>query len=151
MPDGSLEYLVRPYVTPNAQGAIIIPSAPRGSREKATLTWGQPTTIPPIQTGENFQVVCCKDGLTEEKRKNEPLRVYQGGDKNSPNYIDWERPLQMDLKKKESNTCGDNQDDISNVAQEVHADLAMWESIMHSGTLSGSSNCAAQWNFKSKL
>jgi hypothetical protein len=152
VPFDALEYAVRPFTTPNAQGTVIIPSTPRGSRQKATLKWGVPVTIPPVQTGVNFNVVCCKDNLTEKDRKVEPLRVYQGGDQKSPNYIDWERPLSMNLDKKESNTCGDNWEDISWVAQEVSADLAAFSDAIHSGTAATpDKNCGQGWKFKSKL
>ena len=151
MPLDALEYVVRPFTSTDAHGAIIIPSAPKGSREKATLTWGQPISVPEIQTGINFNVVCCKDALNEHERTTESVRVYQDGDENSPNYIDYDRPLTMNLEKKESNTCGDNLDDISMVAQEVHADIAMWENIMNSGTTARPKNCGQSWKFKSKL
>jgi hypothetical protein len=152
MPLDSLEYAVRPYVAPNAQGAVIIPSTPRGSREKATLKWGASATIPPVETGVNFNVVCCKDNLTEKDRKTEKIRVYQGGDEKSPNYIDYERPLSMNLTKKESNTCGDNWDQISGVAAAVDASLDAFSAEIHSGTAATpDKNCGQGWHFKSKL
>jgi hypothetical protein len=150
MPD-SLEYFVRPFVSPNAHGNVIIPSAPAGSRERATITWGKPTVLPPVQAGVNFQVVCCKDTLSEDKRKTEKVRIYQGGDPSSPNYIDWEPPLSMDLNKKEQNNCGDNWDDISGVAQAIDSDLAGWQSLMDQVTGTSAQNCGATWNFKSQL
>jgi hypothetical protein len=150
MPLDALEYVVRPYTTPNAQGQVIIPSTPVARPQSATLKWGATATMPQVSTGINFQVVCCKDDLNEKTRKTEQVRVYQDGDKTSPNYIDYEYPLSMNLDKKETNTCGDNWDDISVVAQEVNADLAGWQDLMQQVT-GAPANCGQSWNFKSQL
>jgi hypothetical protein len=147
MPD-ALEYVVRPYTAPSPHGGTVIPSTPRGSRQKATLTWGVPTTMPEV-SGMNFNVVCCKDTLTEQNRESDTVRVYQNNDKNSPNWTDWERPNTLNLDKKESNTCGDNWDDISGVAQQVNADLAQWDSLMQQVT-GAPTNCGQSWHFKNQ-
>jgi hypothetical protein len=151
MPLDALEYVVRPYTTPNAQGQVIIPSTPVAKPQSATLKWGAMATMPQVATGINFQVVCCKDTLHEKDRKTETVRVYQNGDNTSPNYIDYERPLSMNLEKKESNTCGDNWDEISGVAAAVDASIAEWQQYMDETFGTSDKNCGQNWNFKSQL
>ena len=150
MPDGSsLEYVVRPYQSPDAHGAIIIPSTPSGSRQAATLKWGAQCTVPDITGGMSFQVVCCKDQLGEQKRENyPPQRMYQNNDPTSANWVDYAPTKTMELTKKEKNSCGDNWDDISGVAQAIDSDLAGWQSLMDQVTGTSDKNCAQAWSFK---
>jgi hypothetical protein len=143
----ALEYVVRPYQSPNANGTIIIPSTPSGSREQATLKWGTQCTIPEV-SGENFQVVCCKDQLTELDRNSERIRVYQNGDPTSDNWVDLMRAKTMDLKKNEKNSCGDNWDDISGVAQQIDSILSGFASYFNQVTGNPDKNCAELWTFK---
>jgi hypothetical protein len=153
MPFDSLEYVVRPYTTPNAHGQIIIPSTPRGTHARATLTWDGQMTIPTrteVSDGVNFEVVCCQESLSEVSRKSKPERIYQNGDVNSSNWADIERPTSLRLKKKENNTCGDDWDQISGVAQEVNSVLAEWEADMNSGTTARPKNCSTSWQFKNE-
>jgi hypothetical protein len=151
MPFDALEYVVRPYATPNAHGAIIIPSTPRDSRQRATLTWGKPTTMPPVEnTGVNFDVLCCKDDLTELSRESDKKRIFQNGDESSENWVDVERPNMLKLNKKEKNTCGDNWDAISGVAQQVDSTLAEWQNLISSVTGTSDKNCGEQWHFKNQ-
>jgi hypothetical protein len=149
MPFDSLEYVVRPYVTPNAHGQIIIPSAPRGSHERATLTWSGAAEVPApqeISDGVNFEVVCCQEGLNESSRENTIERIAQ--QTNPDNWVDVARAASLKLKKKESNKCGDDWSQISWVAQEIDAELAVYSADIHSGTASGTQNCSVGWTFK---
>jgi hypothetical protein len=156
MPD-SLEYVVRPFTTPNAHGQIIIPATPRGSRERATLTWGATSaiTIPePVEVegdaeGVNFEVVCCKEQLNELDRESDQERVFQNGDVGSSNWVDVLRPRSVRLKKKEKNSClGTSLIETSDVTQQVNDVLGMYESAFNSGTTKKPSNCSVSWGFK---
>lgn len=149
MPLDSLEYVVRPYVAPNAQGNVIIPSTPSGSRERATITWGKPTTLPAVSSGVNFSVACCKDTLDEQQRTTETVRINITKTDVDAGYAEFERPTTVNLNKKEQNSCGDNWDDISGVAQAVDADLADWTTLMSQVTSSGT-NCGETWKFKNQ-
>jgi hypothetical protein len=104
MPLDALEYVVRPYTTPDAHGRIIIPSSPRGTREKATLTWGGGALTPParkeVSDGVNFEVVCCKENLKENSRKSDKKRIFQNGDESSANWVDVATPDSLRLKKR---------------------------------------------------
>jgi hypothetical protein len=156
MPFDALEYVVRPYTTPNAHGSIIIPSTPRGTRERATLTWGKDsaiTTPTPVEVSDavNFEVVCCKEGLNELDRKSDSERVYQNGDVNSSNWVDLERPKKMRLKKKEKNSCfGPGLSETSDVAQSINESNAMWEYALNSGVTRTHTNCSVSWAFKNE-
>jgi hypothetical protein len=153
MPDG-LEYIVRPFTTPGPHGTTIIPSTPSGSRERATLTWGAAADMPARSeiAGVNFEVVCCKESLSENDRKTEKIRVFQtleDGTISDTNWIDYERPISMRLKKAEENKCGDDWDQISGVAQSINTSLDQFSDDIHSGTVSKSAgNCATSWSFK---
>lgn len=154
MPLDSLEYVVRPYQTRAANGAVIIPSTPSGSRERATLTWGAKATMPARKEAEGiaFEVVCCQEGLEENSRKSETKRIYGGDGSEENNWVDVERPMSLKLKKKGKNGCGDDWDQISGVAQEVDAALAQFAGDIHSGTASvgGGENCSVGWKFKNE-
>jgi hypothetical protein len=148
MPLDSFEYIVRPYTTPSPHGGIIIPSTPSGSRERATITWGAKSTMPDVQ-GVNFNTICCKDNLTEKDRKSNTKRIFQNGDESSPNWVDVERPYELNLDKKEHNHCQSPLEEISGVAQEVSATLAEFDDLVHSGTTApADKNCSQNWKFK---
>jgi hypothetical protein len=144
VPLDALEYVVRPYTAPDAHGRIIIPSTPAGSRQRATLVWSASATPSPAVNAVNFNVVCCKDALEEQTRESDEVTIpIQDG----ASEIVVSRPNSMKLSKKESNTCGDNWDQISNVAQEVNADLAGWQSLMNQVTGTSDKNCGQTWKF----
>jgi hypothetical protein len=143
----ALEYVVRPYQSPDANGAVIIPSTPSGSRQSATLKWGATATIPEI-TGENFNMVCCKEASTEQDRTSDTVRVFQNGDSTSDNWVDLERAKTMDLQKKENNNCGDNWDDISGVSQQIDNILADFAGFFNKHTGNPSQTCTQTWTFK---
>jgi hypothetical protein len=154
MPLDALEYVVRPYTTPNAHGSIIIPSTPRGTQERATLTWGKDSaiTVPTpkeVSDGVNFEVVCCQEQLNELDRKSDQKRVFQRGDEDSENWVDVERPKSLRLKKKEKNKCfGPGLTDTSDVAQQINAVNADFEYALNSGVTSTHMRCSVNWTFK---
>jgi hypothetical protein len=151
-----LEYVVRPYQTPNAHGSIIIPSTPRGSRERATLTWGKDASITmptPVEVNEgvNFEVVCCQENLNELDRESDTERVYQNGDQTSFNWVDVLRPKSLRLKKKEKNNCfGPTLSETSDVAQQVNDVLGEFEGALNSGATKTSTTCSVSWGFKNQ-
>jgi len=148
-----LEYVVRPYQSPNAHGAIIIPSTPSASRERATLTWGAKATMPTPTSGISFNVVCCQEQLDEQTRETEQVQVPITVSDVQDGYYTVERPKTLSLKKKEKNNCGDDWDQLSTTAQEINADLAAFAANFHSGTTSVGGNggtCNTKWNLKNK-
>jgi hypothetical protein len=145
-----LEYIVRPFQL--RSGAVIIPSTPSAPTEKATLTWGATGTLPTAK-GINVQVVCCKEGSTEQKRNSAIIRIYQDGDTSSSNYVDVARPMNVGLNKKETNSCAD-WDQFSGVGLEVTDALAEFASEISSGTTAGNdqpSQCQVTWNLDTGL
>jgi hypothetical protein len=152
-----LEYVIRPFTTPGPHGTILIPSTPSGSRERATLTWGAAADMPTRSEigGVDFEVVCCKEGLTENDRKTETIRVFQtlpDGTISTTNWIDYERPISMRLKKTDQNKCGDDWSQLSGVAQSVNTALDQYSDAIHSGTAAAKDkNCATSWAFKSAV
>jgi hypothetical protein len=101
MPDG-LEYLVRPYQTPNAQGGIIIPATPVGTRERATLTWGAAATMPPQATkSDTLSMTCCNEEHNELSRYSEMVVVpVTTNDPTVTGSAQIARPTELHLKKK---------------------------------------------------
>jgi hypothetical protein len=156
MPFDALEYVVRPNTTPDAHGHIIIPSTPRGTQERATLTWGATSkiTVPsPVEVsdGVNFEVVCCQEGLTEQTRVSEEVTIRDP--EGSTSYVTVQRPKTVSLKKKDKAKClsGPSLEDISDVAQAVNQDLAQWDQWMKEGTTGGGSkNCSVKWTLKNE-
>jgi hypothetical protein len=148
MPD-ALEYVVRPYQSPNAHGAIIVPSTPTGGHQKAFRQWGAKATLPEVQ-GVNFNTACCKDELKEQDRTSERIRVYQNGDTSSDNWVDLERAKTMNHTKKDNNTCGDNWDDISGVANQIDNILADFAAFFNQQTGNQPKNCTETWSFKNQ-
>jgi hypothetical protein len=148
----NLEYVIRPYQSPNPFGQTIIPStSTRASR--ATLTWGATVsgTMPQAHAkaaapGTTYQFECCSDKLDELNRSNNRIRIV-GNDGES--YVDVERPYQMKLKKNSKQECGDSSAQISYVTQGINAVLndftdAITEATSKFGT---DSDCSASWGF----
>jgi hypothetical protein len=149
-----LEYVVRPFTTPGPHGTVIIPSTPSGSRGRATLKWqatGEDTTRTEVSDGVDFEVVCCKENLTEKSRESDQKRIYQNGNTSSPNWVDVQRPRHFKLKKKNQNKCGDDWDTFSGVGQEIADVLGGFEEDLHSGTVkSKDETCSVTWTFENK-
>jgi hypothetical protein len=154
MPPDALEYVVRPYTTPDVHGSIIIPSTPRGSRERATLTWGSgsPASVPtPVEVTESvsFELVCCKENLSEQSRETEDVQIFDSS--GGSTYITVERPKSIRLKKKDKNNCNSplwsHTSDVEQSMNEVNAE---WDAALHSGTINvgGGKNCSVAWQFK---
>lgn len=145
MPHG-LEYVIRPYQSPASHGAIIIPATPAATRERATLTWGAKATMPPVQiTGGGVNVKCCDEGLTEQTRETETVRITQPG--RPENYIDVARANKVILKKEEKDKCAGDWSQMSHVAQQIDAAFASLASQMDFDVPSDK-NCQATWNLK---
>jgi len=96
-----LEYVVRPYQSPNAQGRIIIPSTPSRTAERAVLKWGAQSTLPqPNITGVTLP--CCQEQSDEKDRQGETVRIF-GNDPE--NYVDVFRANKLSLKKQTKQEC----------------------------------------------
>lgn len=143
----SLEYIVRPYQSPNAHAAIIIPATPALSRERATLIWGATAEMPVPETGNNVNVVCCTEALGEKARKSAPIRVYQDGDPNSATYVDIARPSEMQLLKKDTKQCfPDDWEQMSFAAASVSEVLSEWDDLLAPFD-STDEHCKVSWTF----
>jgi hypothetical protein len=141
----SLEYVVRPYQSPGPHGTIIIPSTPKGTRERATLTWGAKTELPVPDTGVN--VTCCSEGLKEKDRTSKKIRVFQNDDNTSANWVDVERPQTMNLSKTDKNDCISDWDQVSQLAADIRAELDADAADFGSPTVP-EGNCGVTWTFK---
>lgn len=87
MPDGNFEYFVRPFQTP-WPGAKVIPSTPRDTREKATITWGAKANMPAI-VGKSVNVKCCTAEEKQDPLPPEPLiTTATTGPQAAPDYTD---------------------------------------------------------------
>lgn len=103
MPHG-FEYIVRPYQAPGSQNAAVIPSTPKGTRERAHLVWGGKGTLPEIKTLYPSTVVnLCRESLNEQGRDNESVRIV-GNDGES--YVDVDRPTTVRLEKLDKSSDG---------------------------------------------
>ena len=99
----ALEYAVRPSVPTNPHGLTIIAKTPGATRERATLTWGAKATLPDLSAATN--IACCKENLTETERESETVRIFQGGDSSSDNWVDVARAKKVSLDKNDDNKC----------------------------------------------
>lgn len=144
MPHG-LEYLVRPYQSPGTQGAIIIASTPRGTREIARATWGAKATMPPVEATDNqTNVTCCGEQLTEQTRKSDTVRITQPG--KPENYIDVARAREVRLKKKTKDKCAGDWAQMSYVAASIDAIFDDLEADLGlESTTEDGHHCGAIW------
>ena len=102
MPHG-LEYIVRPYQSPDSLGVTVIPATPKSTRERAHLTWGGKGTMPSVRfTGEDFNTVTNKKTIvnTEKNRDSDTIRITQEG--KPENYVDVLRARQIYLNRDET-------------------------------------------------
>jgi hypothetical protein len=104
MPHG-FEYIVRPYQSPDSLGNTVIPATPKGTRERAHLTWGGKGTMPSLRyTGVDFNTQKKKKNvtLTEKERESERIRIEQPG--KPENYVDVDRAkkVKLGLEEEES-------------------------------------------------
>src|SRR4029077_7144657 len=142
----SLEYVVRPYQSPNSHGGVIIPSTPTGARTKATLTWGASTTMPIPDTG--ITVECCSEKLKETDRTSKRIRIFQNDDPSSTNYVDVDRAETMKLSKKDKNDCISDWDQVSQLAADIRAELDQDAIDFGSPTVPETGGCGVTWAFK---
>jgi len=104
MPHG-FEYIVRPYQSPDSLGGNVIPATPKGTRERAHLTWGGKGTMPSVRlTGVDFNTQKRKKEveLTEEDRESDIIRIEQDGEPE--NYVDVARARKLKLGLEEKQT-----------------------------------------------
>jgi hypothetical protein len=140
----SLEYAVRPYQSPNNRNSLLIPSAPSLNQDLATISWGAEATLPPVNQGIGFQVVCCKEQLDEKDRDSSTVQIPIQEDAN---YVEVSRPNSLSLQKHENNNCGDDWDQFSGVGAEITSALNEFAADVHSGTVAKTGNCDVKWKF----
>src|SRR5215831_16602823 len=106
----NLEYIVRPFQSPGAQGAQIIPSTPSPSNERATLTWGAKSDVPPVKTGVGF-AGCCQEENTETGRNTQRIVIH---DPTNPDaYITVDRATKIQWNKSTNDQCAGDWDQFS--------------------------------------
>jgi hypothetical protein len=91
-----LEYVVRPFQSPAANGAIIIASTPTASKEIAQLTWSAAPTESDKIGYTGFQIACCDEVHQEHRRDIDVVRI-TGND--PANWIDVERAKKLYMNK----------------------------------------------------
>jgi|SRR6185369_14160084 hypothetical protein len=102
MPHG-FEFIVRPYQSPDSLGSNVIPATPRGTRERAHLTWGGKGTMPSVRfTDVDFNTVTRKKDIvnTEKDRESDIVRIEQPG--KPENYVDVARARKVNLDRNET-------------------------------------------------
>jgi len=105
MPHG-FEYVVRPFASPDSLGGTVIPATPKGTRERAHLTWGGKGTMPSVRfTGVDFNTQKRKKevDLTEQDRDSDIIRIEQPG--KPENYVDVARARKVRLGLEEKETA----------------------------------------------
>jgi len=143
----NLEYVIRPYQSPNPFGTTFIPSTPTQA-ERATLTWGASAqgTMPPAvakPTPMTYQFQCCNENLDEQSRETNRIRI-TGNDGES--YVDVDRPTVMRLKKKQLNNCAGPLEQMSDVYQGINQVLDEFANDIATGdTTAVHDDCDTQW------
>lgn len=96
-----LEYIVRPFTTPNSHGTIVIPSTPHASDETAILTWGGEADLPETQYFETgFNTRKGREDYTENSRDKDTIRIYGEDPGDGPSYIDVDRGNKLYMDKE---------------------------------------------------
>jgi hypothetical protein len=106
------EYFVRPFQSPDAHGRIVIPAAPQGFDQRATLTWGNKTSLD--STGDKGISVtthwpdaadqgCCIEKLDEKSRTTVQKKIVDSHDPE--NWITVNRATELSLDKNHKNDC----------------------------------------------
>jgi hypothetical protein len=137
-----LEYVIRPFQSPNALGKTVIPSTPQSPTLKATLTWGAKMTLPqPVPKTTN--VVCCREVSNELDRDADLVQIH---DPNNPGMSIWvSRSKALRLQKEEKNECASDWDQFSGVGLTISAALADLSAAI--GTADVPQNkCQQVWN-----
>jgi len=147
----NLEYVVRPYQTPNVYGQTIIPSTPTRAN-RATLTWGATVqgTVPaatekPKANSMTYQFECCGEKLNETSRQVNRVRI-DGSDGES--WMDVERPKTMKLKRNTQQNCDSPLEQISWVNQGINEALGEIADAFATGeTTATHDDCDTSWVF----
>src|SRR5215471_13577937 len=102
-----LEYAVRPFTSPNAQGKIIIPATPGATNQRARITWGaKSTNIPDPTVSDDFSVVCCSDQLHELEREVEVVSIPIQDPEGAAPHVEVARSKTVKLLKQlQNNPC----------------------------------------------
>ena len=142
----SLEYVVRPFQSPGSQGALIIPSTPQPTNERATLTWGAKAAVPAVRTGVGF-AGCCKEENDETGRDTDTLVIHDSAEPE--NYITVSRATRLQWDRATKDECAGDWDQFSGIGLEVSAALNQFSADIHSGTAAptgDSGTCKATLN-----
>jgi len=150
MPHG-FEYIVRPYQSPDSLGGNVIPATPKGTRERAHLTWSGKGTMPTVKlTGVDFNTQKKKKDveLTEEERESETIRIEQPG--KPENYVDVARAKKLKLGLEEKQTEPDLLAQIQYVASGLDPRLDGYKPDMSStpGNKTELTTGKETWNMK---
>jgi len=153
MPHG-FEYIVRPYQSPDSLGGNVIPATPKGTRERAQLTWGGKGTMPSIRlTGVDFNTQKKKKDveLTEDSRESDIVRIEQEG--KPENYVDVARARKVKLGLDEKQTDpADNLAQRQYVASGIDPRLDPYKPQMSSppGSTTTQTTGKETWNMKNQ-
>jgi hypothetical protein len=102
MPHG-FEHIIRPFQSPGSLGSNVIPATPKGTRERAHLTWGGKGTMPSVRfTGVDFNTQQRKKDIVhnEQERESDIIRIEQPG--RPENYVDVARARKVKLQRDET-------------------------------------------------
>src|SRR6516164_9396871 len=150
----NLEYVVRPYQTPNTFGQTIIPSTPVRA-DRATLTWGATVqgTVPvakakPAAPSMTYQFQCCGEQLQEQSRQSEEVKIPILFDQNNNPYVTVSRPQTMELKKQTRKNCDSPLEQISYVSQGINEVLGeLSDAFQEISDQFGTEDCNTKWKF----
>lgn len=151
-----LEYIVRPFQS--RPGGAFIPSTPRDTREKATLTWGAKANIPNDTVGgTGLNVNCCYEQYREAHRDNKVVKVSGsyldsrgmvgpiGASYEMNSYI--ARSTRVVLQKDKQKTCsGDDWLQMSGAASAVEEAFADLAADLHVGSIDDAGPCKVIWS-----
>lgn len=142
----SIEYIVRPYQTPNSHGSIRIPATPLGTFQRATLTWGAQGTMPAAKAPEQqgIAVNCCSDNVNELSRQSDTIRV-TGNDPD--NWVDVARARQLKIKTDNKDACAK---DWNAQIDADHPWINGTDLMSFDPAGGGGGNCGGTWNFKNQ-
>ena len=152
MPHG-FEYIVRPYQSPDSLGNTVIPATPKGTRERAHLTWGGKGTMPSVRfTGVDFNTQKRKKEveLTEEDRDSDIVRIEQPG--KPENYVDVARARKVRLGLEEKQTEPDQLAERQYIASGIDPRLDPYKPMMSSpsGNTTTLTTGKETWNMKNQ-
>lgn len=151
MPHG-FEYIVRPYQSPDSLGGTVIPATPKGTRERAHLTWGGKGTMPSVRfTGVDFNTVKRKTVVnTEDERESDIIRIEQPG--KPENYVDVARARKVKLTRDETEVTPQSLADIQYAASGLDPRLDGYGPAIKPPSDSKTTKSAgpATWNMKNQ-